>query len=151
MLNICTKKVNALYTISKCVACGCSCLFCLDVSTEMHLFCKISHPVDIVMQGRKLFTLSSVNFVTNSRWNEREIFVSTCILYFSTQSEPKEYIERLKYAPLLTIQMASPDSEKNILKQHKTILHKALIHISNKIPVCIKIIWPIPMATLSKA
>ena len=36
---------------------GCSSLFCLDVSIEMHLFCKISHPVDIIMQNHKLFNI----------------------------------------------------------------------------------------------
>lgn len=79
------KNVNALYSISKCVICGCSCLFCFDVIKEMHLFCKISHPVDTVTQNYKLFDFSSVNFVTDNRWTEREIFVFTCILSFSTQ------------------------------------------------------------------
>jgi len=51
------KKVNALYSISKCVRCGCSCLFCFDVIKEMHLFYKISRPLDIVMQNHKLFDI----------------------------------------------------------------------------------------------
>jgi hypothetical protein len=49
------ENVSALNIISKCVTCGCSCLFYLDVNTEMHLFCEISHPVDILMQNHKLF------------------------------------------------------------------------------------------------